>query len=80
MNIISWQKVTVPINLVSALLQAGTGIAMIYADNETLMTIHKFNGPFLAGLILLHLGLNWKWIYMMYFPKSPAPQKRPSAK
>jgi len=73
MKRITWLKVTVPVMLVSALFQAGTGITMIYHDNETLMNIHKFNGPALLVLILVHLALNWSWIRMSYLPKKSAP-------
>ena len=69
MKRITWLKITVPVMLVSALFQAGTGITMIYYDNEILMNIHKFNGPALLVLVLVHLALNWSWIKMSYLPK-----------
>jgi hypothetical protein len=69
MNRITWLKITVPVMLVCALFQAGSGVTMIYSDNETLMSIHKYNGPALVVLILVHLALNWSWIKMSYLKK-----------
>jgi hypothetical protein len=59
--------------LVSALLQACTG-ALLFFELDLVIgfpvsDIHKYNGPILALLIVLHIILNWKWFKAHYFSK-----------
>jgi len=63
--------------LVSALLQAGTGLLgwarAIDGDGAFFVIVHPYNGVFLVLLILAHLALNWQWVKQNYFRRAPRP-------
>jgi hypothetical protein len=72
-------KVMVPVQLLVALLQAGTGFAFIisHALKATvphwIIPFHMWNGILLVGLVLVHVGLNWSWLMMAYMKQKEAP-------
>ena len=72
MNKFTWQKIMNPITLVVALAQAATGFVFLGTGNSGVADAHIVIGIILVCLILLHLVLNWSWIVMTYFRRSPA--------
>lgn len=72
-------KVLVPIQLLVALLQAGTGVTFIFHKMikvpHWFLPLHMWNGVLLVGLVLVHVGLNWSWIMMAYIKQKEAPSE-----
>jgi len=70
-------KVMMPVQLLVALLQAGTGVSFILRNHIAVPhwfgPFHMWNGILLVGLVLVHVGLNWSWLMMAYMKQKEAP-------
>lgn len=64
-----WFKWSVIVLLISAAIQALTGIALFFsllvsrpALLESVSEVHEYNGLVMAVLVIIHISFNWGWI------------------
>lgn len=62
-------KIMIPFLLVLILSQTITGLLHAKLSHETFETLHEGGGLILAGLVVVHLILNFNWIKASYFHK-----------
>ena len=62
-------KIINPILFVLILNQAVTALLHSKIPMDTFETIHEGGGFILAGLVIIHLILNFNWIKLNYFHK-----------
>ncbi|MBN2183529.1 MAG: DUF4405 domain-containing protein [Sedimentisphaerales bacterium] len=62
-------KIINPILFVLIISQTITGLLHMKLSPETFETIHEGGGMILAGLVAVHLILNFNWIKASYFRK-----------
>lgn len=73
MNKARWLLVVNAFLLLSIIMQALTGLMlflnMFTYREELISRVHAYNGFVLAGLIAIHLALNWNWVKANFFKK-----------
>jgi hypothetical protein len=62
-------KIVNPILLVLIISQLVTGFSRMKLSHDTFEVLHKGGGIILAGLVIVHIILNFNWIKVNYFHK-----------
>jgi cytochrome b subunit of formate dehydrogenase len=63
-------KITNFLLVLSFIIQAFSGLSMRFLRSSLLYKIHGIAGPVFIALILIHIGLNYKWLVNNFLKKS----------
>ncbi len=63
-----WLKLTNAVLLLIALFQVVTGVIQSQVFYGPVAEFHEINGFVLAGLVVVHLALNWGWVKSNLLP------------
>lgn len=65
-----------PLLLIVSFIQAGTAVVFLLSPARFMgpsggwpYYVHRFNGPLLIVLIIVHLALNWGWVKANIFKR-----------
>ncbi|HOO76316.1 MAG TPA: DUF4405 domain-containing protein [bacterium] len=70
-------KVLNPLLALVFLTQILSGVFHEYLDHDVFEVVHETGGIVLAGLVVLHVGLNWNWVKATFFGKKRPPASKP---
>lgn len=63
-------KIISPVIAVMLVIQVFSGLFSDSLSSSAFEIFHEINGLTLAGLIVLHVVLNWNWIKSSFFKKT----------
>jgi hypothetical protein len=73
MNRLKWLVAVNQVLFLSVFLQIATGVMLFFdmfiSRSELISRVHAYNGFLFAGLLVMHLALNWGWIKSNFFKR-----------
>lgn len=67
MSSLDWLRISNWLILISALIQASTGLPQLFTVPRILVFIHMLNAPIFVTLVVVHLMFNWRWMQKQMF-------------